>query len=104
MTNETICILILILLCIIALLCMLFMIKRDGLKATIIHFITVAEAEYGSGKGEEKMNFVIESVIKLIPAPFNLFITTSTVKNFAEGVFAMVKECLHYQPIDKQEP
>ena len=48
MTNETICILILILLCIIALLCMLFMIKRDGLKATIIHFITVAGYDINS--------------------------------------------------------
>ena len=49
------------------------------------------------------MDMVIDQLVKYIPAPFCLFITTSSIKSFAQEVFNQVKRCLDYRPVDKQE-
>lgn len=105
MSNETMCILILIAVCVVILAYLLWRIKKDGLREVVIDLIVYAESEYGSGKGEEKMEYVIESFIKLIPTPFNFFITTSAVKKFIQSVFDSVKTALDYrEPIETDDP
>ena len=103
MDTNTMCIIILILACVSILVYLLYRIKKDGLRATVIDLIVYAEAELGSGKGKEKMDYVIDQLVKHIPAPFCLFITTSSIKRFAQEVFDQVKRCLDYRPVDKQE-
>lgn len=105
MTNEALCILILIVVCVAILIYLLWRIKKEGLRQVVVDLIVYAESEYGSGKGEEKMEYVIESFIKLIPAPFNFFITTSAVKSFIQNVFDSIKTALDYrEPIDRDDP
>lgn len=98
------CILILIAVCVVVLAYLLWRIKKDGLRQIVIELIVYAESEYGSGKGEEKLNCVIESFIKLIPTPFNLLVTTSAVKSFVQSVFDSVKMALDYTPVDRNDP
>lgn len=105
MTNETMCILILIALCVTILVYLLWRIKKDGLRQVVIELIVMAEAEYGSGKGEEKLEYVIEKFVGLIPMPFSLFITCNSVKKFVQYTFNSVKMALDYrEPVDRENP
>ena len=73
-------------------------IKKKGLKGFAVDFIVKAEDMYNKGDNEEKLNYVIDKIIALIPAPLNIFITRETVKSFVQSVFDGVKKALDYVP------
>ena len=97
MTNETLCIIILIFVCIICLVSLLFYIKKNGLRATAIELIVYAEKVLGSGKGKEKMDMVIDKFTAILPLPIRLFVTKEAIKVFVQHVFDEVKEALDYR-------
>ena len=74
-----------------------FLIKRDGLKATTIKLIVQAEEMLGSGTGKAKMEIVVESLTKLLPMPFRLFVTTELLTQFIQSVFDEIKIALDYR-------
>ena len=74
-----------------------FLIKRDGLKATTINLIVQAEEMLGSGTGKAKMEIVVESLTKLLPMPFRLFVTTELLTQFIQSVFDEIKIALDYR-------
>lgn len=73
-------------------------IKKKGLRQFAVDFIVSAEISYSQGNNEEKLNFVIDKIIALIPMPLNIFITRETVKSFVQNVFDSVKKALDYVP------
>lgn len=80
-----------------------YQIKKNGLKGTAIELIVYAEQVIGSGKGEEKMNYVIDKFIAYLPMPFRLLLTREMVKNFIQEVFDEIKDVLEYQSAGGQE-
>lgn len=73
-------------------------IKKKGLKQFAVDFIVKAEDMYKHGDNEEKLNYVIDKVIAIIPTPLNFFITRNAVKAFVQSVFDSVKKALDYVP------
>ena len=73
-------------------------IKKKGLRQFAVDFIVKAEDMYNQGDNEGKLNYVIDKVIALIPAPLSFFITRETVKAFVQSVFDSVKKALDYVP------
>lgn len=72
-------------------------IKKNGLRSVAIKLIVTAEGRYKQGKNTEKLNYVIDKVIALIPMPLSLFITRDTIKKFIQKIFDEIKEALDYQ-------
>jgi uncharacterized membrane protein YjgN (DUF898 family) len=72
-------------------------IKKEGLKQFVVDAIVYAEENITYN--EDKFNYVVERVIALIPAPFNLFITTSMVEKLVQDVFDLVKKALDYKEV-----
>lgn len=60
--------------------------------------IVKAEDMYQQGQNSEKLNFVIDKVIAILPTPLQFFITRNAVKNFVQNVFDTVKKALDYVP------
>ena len=73
-----------------------WVLKKNGLRGTVIKLIVKAEDLYKQGENEEKLNYVIDKVVALIPMPFSLFITRTTVKKLIQKIFDEVKEALDY--------
>lgn len=73
-------------------------IKKKGLRQFAVDFIVKAEDMFNQGDNEGKLNYVIDKVIALIPAPLNFFITREAVKAFVQSVFDSVKKALDYVP------
>lgn len=73
-------------------------IKKKGLRQFAVDFIVKAEDMFNQGDNEGKLNYVIDKVIALIPAPLSFFITRETVKAFVQSVFDSVKKALDYVP------
>lgn len=73
-------------------------IKKNGLRQFTVNFIVKAEDFYNHGDNEGKLNYVIDRVITMIPAPLNFFITRDAVKAFVQSVFDSVKKALDYVP------
>lgn len=73
-------------------------IKKKGLRQFAVEFIVKAEDMFNHGDNEGKLNYVIDKVISLIPAPLSFFITRETVKAFVQSVFDSVKKALDYVP------
>jgi hypothetical protein len=73
-------------------------IKKKGLRQFAVDCIVKAEDMYNHGDNEGKLNYVIDKVIAVIPAPLSLFITRETVKAFVQSVFDSVKKALDYVP------
>lgn len=71
-------------------------IKKNGLRGTVVKLIVEAESEFNKGENENKINYVIDKVIALIPAPFSLFITREFVRDFIQKIFDEIKEALDY--------
>ena len=74
-----------------------WLLKKNGLRGTVIKLIVKAEEVYKQGENEEKLNYVIDKVVALIPMPFSLFITRSTVKKLIQKIFNEVKISLDYK-------
>lgn len=73
-------------------------IKKKGLKQFATEMIVKAEDMYEQGQNSEKLNFVIDKVIDMLPGVLQFFITREAVKNFAQSVFDTVKKALDYVP------
>lgn len=78
-------------------------IKKEGLKATTVKLIVKAEEMFASGKGKEKMKWVVDMLTQIIPMPFKLFVTTELLTEFVQSVFDMVKEALDYRETQDTE-
>lgn len=96
MTNETLCIIILIIACVANLLLLLYKIKKDGLRETVIKLIVLAERHFGGGEGKKKMEMVVASLHDFLPSPLKIFLTDDIIINFVQTVFDEIKEALEY--------
>ena len=76
----------------------IWQIKKIGLRETAIKFIVKAEDMYRKGDNEKKINYVIDKIIVLIPAPLSFFITREAVRNFIQTIFDETKKALDYVP------
>ena len=96
MTNEILCIIILIVACIITLLTLWYKIQKEGLRNVAIRLIVIAEKNFGSGEGKKKMEMVVANIHKALPTPLNFFLTETMITNFVQMVFNEIKEALEY--------
>lgn len=72
-------------------------IKKNGLRGAVVNLIVKAEDVYNKGDNEEKINYVIDKVIALLPMPFSLLITRTTIRKFIQKVFDETKKALDYK-------
>ncbi len=72
-------------------------IYKQGLRKVAIDLIVNAEDIYKKGDNQKKLNYVIDRLIALIPAPFSFFITRECIKNFIQKVFDEIKKALDYR-------
>ncbi len=77
---------------------LVWQIKKKGLRQTTISLIVRAENMYKKGENEKKINYVIDKIIVLIPAPLSFFITREAVREFIQTIFDEVKKALDYVP------
>ena len=70
-------------------------IYKNGLRKVAIELIV--EVEEKLNDNEEKFNTVVNGIIMKLPLPFNLIITTNTVKKFVQTTFDEIKKALDYQ-------
>ena len=97
MSNEIVCIIILIFACIFILGYLYWTIKKNGLRAVVVEFIVAAERQFEKGENQTKINYVIDRIINLLPEFLKLFITRENVKAFAQEVFDDIKQALDYK-------
>ena len=90
---------IIVLLFIVFILYLVWKLKKKGLRPFIIDFIVKAEEMFKQGQNEEKMNYVIDKIIALVPLPFSLVITRNMVKNIIQSVFDEIKKALDCQAV-----
>lgn len=77
---------------------LIWQIKKKGLKEFATEMIIKAEDMYQQGENQEKLNYVIDKVIAMLPTPLQFFITRDAVKKFVQSVFDTVKKALDYVP------
>ena len=77
---------------------LVWQIKKKGLRATAVDLIVKAEEMFRQGDNENKLNYVIDKIIAIIPMPLSLFITRDSVKSFIQSVFDETKKALDYVP------
>ena len=77
---------------------LVWQIKKKGLRATAVDLIVKAEDMFKQGDNENKLNYVIDKIIVLIPAPLSFFITREAVSEFIQTIFDEVKKALDYVP------
>lgn len=80
---------------------LIWQIKKKGLKEFATEMIIKAEDMYQQGENQEKLNYVIDKVIAMLPTLLQFFITREAVKNFVQSVFDTVKKALDYVPKTK---
>lgn len=97
MSNEILCIIILVLACIAILGYLYWMIKKNGLIPVVVKMIVAAEDQFEKGANQEKINYVIDSLLEFLPKILRCFITRENVKSFVQKVFNSVKEALDYK-------
>ena len=76
-------------------------IKKLGLRQFAINLIS--QAENMAVQNSEKMDYCIDQLIKIIPAPINLFITRDMVRMFIQKVFDEIKIALDTTKAEKIE-
>lgn len=77
---------------------LIWQIKKKGLKEFATEMIIKAEDMFRKGENTEKLNYVIDKVIAMLPKPLQFFITREAVKNFVQSIFDTVKKALDYVP------
>ena len=77
---------------------LVWQIKKKGLRATAVDLIVKAEDMFKQGDNENKLNYVIDKIIVLIPAQLSFFITREAVREFIQTIFDEVKKALDYVP------
>lgn len=80
-----------------AIIYIVWQIKKNGLRGAVVNLIVKAEDMYKKGDNEEKINYVIDKVIALIPLPLQLLITRETIRKFIQKIFDDVKNALDYK-------
>lgn len=75
-----------------------YLIKKNGLKSTVRQLILEAEDKFEKGMNDEKMNFCIQQFINKLPAVVQYFVTYESVKNFIQGIFNCLKQAMDYTP------
>lgn len=104
MTTQTILSIAIIIIAVLAFIgYAIYKIKTKGLKVAAIEFIVNAEKEFQKGQNSEKMEYVYNALIALLPAPIKVFITKQTLINFIQRIFDEVKIALDYVPVEKGE-
>ena len=99
METQTIISIIIVALIVIAfIIWLVWQIKKKGLKEFATEMIVKAEDMYKQGENTEKLNYVIDKVIGMLPKFLQFFITREAVKNFVQSVFDTVKKALDYVP------
>lgn len=88
---------IIVIACLVAAAYLFYKIKTKGLRQVAIEMIVAAEKEFQSGQGSQKMEYVYNAIVALIPQPFKLFITKTAVINFIQNIFDEVKVALDYK-------
>lgn len=96
--STIISIVIVAILVIVFIIWLVWQIKKKGLKQFATEAIVKAEDMYKKGENQEKLNYVIDKVIAILPKPLQFFITRDAVKNFVQNVFDTVKKALDYVP------
>ena len=96
--STIISIVIVAILVIVFIIWLVWQIKKKGLKQFATEMIVKAEDMYEQGQNSEKLNFVIDKVIDMLPGVLQFFITRNAVKNFVQNVFDTVKKALDYVP------
>lgn len=74
---------------------LLYVINRKGLRGLVLNLIL--EAEQTKLENQEKMDYVIDKFILMLPIPFRLLITRSLVNKFIQKIFDEIKEILKYK-------
>ena len=97
-TQTIIAIVIVAILLIAFIIWLIWQIKKKGLKEFATEMIVKAEDMYKQGENQEKLNYVIDKVIAMLPKPLQFFITREAVKKFVQSVFDTVKKALDYVP------
>lgn len=97
-TQTIISIIIVAMLVIAFVIWLIWQIKKKGLKQFATEMIVKAEDMYKQGENAEKLNYVIDKVIGILPKPLQFFITREAVKNFVQSIFDTVKKALDYVP------
>lgn len=85
---------------VVAIIYIAWLIKKKGLRGTVIDLIVKAESSFNQGENAEKLNYVIDKVIAIIPMPFSLFITRESAKKFIQKIFDEVKTALDYKGVE----
>lgn len=99
MEAQTIISIVLVALLVIAfIIWLVWQIKKKGLKQFATEMIVKAEEMYKKGENQEKLNYVIDKVIGMLPKPLQFFITREAVQKFVQSVFDTVKKALDYVP------
>ena len=94
--NDVISIIVLVVCLVILVGCLIYEIKKNGLRKVAIDIIIKAEELLGSGKGKEKMQYAITQFLVLLPKPIRIFFTVEAVENFIQEVFDDIKDALEY--------
>lgn len=97
-TQTIISIIIVVLIVIAFVIWLIWQIKKKGLKEFVTEMIVKAEDMYQQGENQEKLNYVIDKVIAMLPTPLQFFITREAVKKFVQSVFDSIKKALDYVP------
>ncbi len=86
---------------IVAVIFLVYKIKKDGLRKVAIEFIVLAEEKFEHGKNSAKFNYVFESVYCLIPIWLKFIFTKQNVISFIQKTFKEIKIALDYQNTEK---
>lgn len=99
METQTIIAIVIVAIVVIAfIIWLVWQIKKKGLKEFVTEMIVKAEDMFRKGENTEKLNYVIDKVIAMLPKPLQFFITREAVKNFVQSIFDTVKKALDYVP------
>ncbi len=88
---------IIIIACLIPVAYLIYKIKTKGLRPVAVELIVAAEKEFQSGQGSQKMEYVYNALIALVPQPFKMFITKTAMINFIQNIFDEIKVALDYK-------
>lgn len=86
---------------IVAVIFLVYKIKKNGLRKVAIEFIVLAEEKFEYGKNSAKFNYVFEAVYSLIPIWLKFIFTKQNVIKFIEKIFKEIKVALDYQNTEK---
>lgn len=96
MDTLSICILIAAIVLVVGI--VIYKFKKLGLRKYAIELIS--QAEVMAVQNSEKMDYCIDQFIKIIPAPFSLFITKEMIKSFIQKIFDEIKVALDTQKVE----